>query len=117
MIARKSFLFDGENIWVKKSNADFDVSIGAWDGAEICEIVGLYILHIIVDVEKVFQSHEIGLFRDDGLAATTGNGHQIDKKRKDLIRIFKNEGLNITWEANIKKVCFLDLMFDLETNS
>ena len=59
----------------------------------------------------------MGLFRDDGLSIIEGNGHMIDKKRKDTIRIFKNENLKITWEVNITKVCFLDVLFDLQTET
>ena len=29
---------------VKKDNTNFDVTIGGYDGAEECELVGLYIL-------------------------------------------------------------------------
>ena len=31
----------------KESNKDFDVTMGSFDGAEVCELVGLYILHIL----------------------------------------------------------------------
>ena len=91
--------------------------MGAWDGAEVCELIGLYMLHKLVNVEKIFSKEEVGLFRDDGLSIIEGNGHMIDKKRKDTIRIFKNEKLKITWEVNITKVCFLDVLFDLQTET
>ena len=43
--ARKSLLYDNKNKpWVKKNTNDaFDVPMGAYDGVEICELVGLYI--------------------------------------------------------------------------
>ena len=37
---RKSLLFDGTNTWIKKQGGLFDVSIGAYDGAEVSELVG-----------------------------------------------------------------------------
>ena len=41
----KSFLFcDGEP-WVKTGNENFDVPQGSYYGAELCEFIGLYILH------------------------------------------------------------------------
>ena len=40
--ARKSLLFDKTNVWVKKDNTDFDVTMGSYDGADVCELVGLY---------------------------------------------------------------------------
>ena len=44
LIARKSLLFNKDEIWVKKDNSSFDVTMGSFDGAEIREIVGLYLL-------------------------------------------------------------------------
>ena len=45
--ACKSILFDQSTEWVKKNMANelFDVTIGSFDGAEICELVRLYLLH------------------------------------------------------------------------
>ena len=43
--ARKSILFSDGKIWTQKdSNSLFDVSMGSFDGAAICELVGLFIL-------------------------------------------------------------------------
>ena len=47
MHCRKSLLLNNLDIWTKKEgNKDFDVTIGSFDGTEICELVGLYILYI-----------------------------------------------------------------------
>ena len=48
MHARKSLLFDKGTPW-KKNDSDelFDVTMGSYDGAEICELVGLYTLRIL----------------------------------------------------------------------
>ena len=43
-LARKSLLFSKDKPWVKKDNSLFDVTMGSFGGAEICEIVGLYLL-------------------------------------------------------------------------
>ena len=44
--SRKSLLFTDQQAWVKKSgDPEFDVTMGSYDGAEICELVGLFILH------------------------------------------------------------------------
>ena len=45
--ARKSLLFDGSHTWIKKQGRLFDVSMGAYDGAEVCDLVDTYMLHII----------------------------------------------------------------------
>ena len=117
LTSRKSCLFDGQSLWVKKSNPDHDVTMGSWDGAEVAELIGLYILFRLTEVKKIFNKQDIGLFRDDGLAVIQGSGHVIDTKRKNAIKVFQEEGLKITCDVNIKKVCFLDVVFDLEANS
>ena len=48
MHSRKSLLFNNTDIWIKKNgDSDFNVTMGSFDGAELCELVGLYILHIL----------------------------------------------------------------------
>ena len=42
--ARKSLLFNKEKTWIKKEGGTFDVTMSASDGAEVCELVGTYIL-------------------------------------------------------------------------
>ena len=36
--ARKSLLFNKQQIWIKKESGLFDVTMGAYDGAEVCEL-------------------------------------------------------------------------------
>ena len=45
--SRKSLLFNKSDSWVKKGDKLFDVTMGAYDGAEICELVGCFILSSI----------------------------------------------------------------------
>ena len=43
---RKSLLFNNGKPWIKNNNSNlFDVTMGTYDGAEICELVGLFILN------------------------------------------------------------------------
>ena len=45
MHARKSLLFHKNEPWVKRDGVNlFDVTMGSYDGAEICELVGLVYL-------------------------------------------------------------------------
>ena len=84
--------------------------MGSYDGAEICELVGLFFLS---KLENRFGK-QTGLYRDDGLAAITAtSGRLADKARKDLIQIFADFGMKITAAANLKRVNFLDITFDL----
>ena len=57
-----ALLFDRDNVWVKKDNPGFDVTMGSYDGAELCELVGLYLLDLLA---KEFDKKYFG--RDDGL--------------------------------------------------
>ena len=40
--ARKSFLYFQNEPWVKSESEDFDVPMGSYDGAEVCELIGIY---------------------------------------------------------------------------
>ena len=44
--SRKTLLFHNKLPWEKKSgDPDFDVPMGCYDGAEICKLVGIFILN------------------------------------------------------------------------
>ena len=114
-LSRKSLLFDNNKTsWVKKGeNPSFDVTMGSYDGAEICELVGLYILK---KLSGRINSINIGLYRDDGLAVIrNANGPKMDKVRKEIIKVFQEEHLSITIESNLSATDFLDISFDLPT--
>ena len=114
MNARRSFLFHNSKLWIKKENSKFDVTMGAFDGAEVCELVGLYVLH---KLENVIDQPYIGPYRDDGLAVMDGSGPEIERLRKSVFKIFKTMGLKVAIESNIKSTNFLDILFDLQTNT
>ena len=82
--------------------------MGSYDGAKICELVGLYILSIL-------GIQNVSLYQDDGLVSLYKiSGPAFDKIRKDIIETFwENFGSKIT--INTKVVNFLDGTFDLCT--
>ena len=41
----------------------FDVAMGAYDGAEVCELVGTFLLE---KISEICSKSNIGLYRDDG---------------------------------------------------
>ncbi len=117
MHARKSLLFDSKGEpWVKSNTANaFDVTMGGYDGAEVCELVGLLALH---NMRVRTGIAEIGLYRDDGLAALNNHtGSEADRLRKSLIRLFADIGLKITIQANLKTVNYLDATLDLRSGT
>ena len=109
--ARKSLLFFKGNAWTKKNTDGFDITMGSYDGAESCELVGPYVLDKIKDL---IQTSHVGLYRDDGLAAVQGSGPQVEAKRKEICQMFQELGLKVTTEANLKETDFLDISFNLE---
>ena len=97
---------------MKKEGEQFDVSMGSYDGAELCELIGLYMLH---KLSQRFDKEDIGLYRDDGLAAFNFTGRKADKAMKDIHKIFKECGLRVTVDILLKRTDFLDVTLDLDT--
>ena len=113
--ARKSMLFGQGKEWMKKGTGLFDVTMGCFDGAEVCQLVGAFVL---ATLSKAVPSSDIGLYRDDGLGALRNTpGTEVDRIRKDVIRIFGELGLRITIQTNLKVADFLDATFNLNTES
>ena len=110
--SKSSLLFSNGKTWIKK-NGLFDVTMGSFDGAETCELVALYLLH---KLSTVIPPSQLGLYRDDGLGIIpNANGPKMEKLRKDIIKIFKKEGLKITCESNLTETDFLDVTFNIES--
>ena len=86
---RKSLLFHENEHWEKKKTEScFDMTMGSYDGAEICELVGIYIL---TRRATIIRKSDCGLYRDDDLVILRNvNGQQIDRTRKNIIKIFKD---------------------------
>ena len=80
--ARKSLLCNQKILWQKKNTNHFDAAMGAYDGAENCAIVGLFLSN---NLTNKFDKNSVGLYRDDGLAILKNvNGHRSDKIRKEF---------------------------------
>ena len=48
MQARRTLLFNDGEPWVKKTgNEEFHVPMECFDGAEICEVMGIFHLHLL----------------------------------------------------------------------
>ena len=113
MKSKKSFLYTGSTPWVKKGQDNFDVGMGAWDGAESCELVGLYILYHISRRVKGFDN---GLYRDDALGVVETTPRNAEKIRQSIITLMGELGFKITSKVNLKVVDFLDVTLDLEND-
>ena len=57
------------------------------------------------------------MYCDDGLAAFNATPQEVEKTKKCLCKIFRDNGLKITVEATLGKVNFLDVTLDLLKSS
>ena len=111
--SRKSLLFTADKDWVKKDTNLFDVTMGSFDGAEVCELVGIYALALL---PAKYKRSDIGLYRDDGLAVHKNtSGPESKRIKKDLTKRFANLGLRLTIDTNLKIANYLDLTLNLNT--
>ena len=58
--ARISLLFSNEKPWIKRERNLFDVTMRAYDGAEVCELVGIFMLNRI---SEKYNKNDAGLYR------------------------------------------------------
>ncbi len=87
--------------------------MGSFDGAEVYELVGLFILHYL---RTKFKNKNNGFYRDDGLAAFQYMGPRTAEKiKKQFLDCLQDLDLKITCEANLKIVNYLDVTFNLST--
>ena len=109
---KRTVVFSNGEPWEKKdANSGFDVTMGSFDGAETCELVVCYILAQL----QPKYGNAIGLYCDNGLGIFKETPRKIDCIKKDICKIFRQNNLRITVEANKKAVNFLDITLDLNT--
>ena len=109
---RKSLLYNNHEPWKKKdTDSCFDVTMGSYDGAEVFEQVGTYVLSLLANI---IDKNDSGLYRDDGLIFLRNvDGQKMDRVRKNVIKIFKEVGFKIKIQTHLKIVNFLDVTFNL----
>lgn len=70
----------------------FDVLQGSFDGAEVSELMGLYLL---CKINNIVHMSDHGLYTDDGLMVVANKRKVNAKIRKELQKLFKNLSLII----------------------
>lgn len=115
MTSRQNFLFFEGLTWTKKENPQFDITMGSFDGAEVCELVGLFLLDQLTGTGLGIQKHQVGLCRDDGLMIIRGSKRELDSLQKQVERLFSQHSLKITTETGMKSTDFLDVTLHLGT--
>ena len=74
---------------MKEGSKDFNVRMNSFEGAEISELVRLYILYIL---STKYGRNLNGIYRDDGLASFKNvSGPQSDRIRKLFVNILRKE--------------------------
>ena len=110
--AKNSILIHKHLHWKKKGNTTFDVTMGSYDSAETCERVGSFLLSQLQDLNA-----NVGIYRDDRLAIINATPRETENIKKEICRIFNNNGLRITIEANKQIINFLGVTFNLNRST
>ena len=80
-------MFSNEKPWMKREGKLFDITIGAYDNAKFCELVGTLVLNKII--EK-YNKNDIGLYRDHGLTVFKYiGGPELEHVKKNFQSLFK----------------------------
>ena len=96
---------------MKKQSGLFDITMGAYDGAEVCELVGTYMLFLI---SEKYNKKYFGLYRDDGLGMAKNKSEpETEKIKKNITKIFKENKSDIAIQRNMKIVNYLDVLLNL----
>ena len=92
--------------------------MGSFDGAEVCELVGLFVLNDIISAKIGLSRSNVGIYRDDGLAVTDARDRAGQKMVEKLHQIFHRHELKLSkCMHGMKSVDFLYLTFHLETKT
>ena len=113
--ARKSLLCHNNEPWVKRGESNFDVTMGADDGAEVCELIGIFMLSLL---SKHINKNHIRLYRDDGLDILKNTSSpEVEKLKKKFQKLFKEKDLDIIVQCNLKITNYLDITLNLNDGS
>ena len=108
-------LFNNQQTWIKRDSELFDITMGAYDGAVVCELVGNYLLY---ELSKLYEKKNIALYKDDGVAVFKNkSGPESEKIRKSIQVKFRENELKITIQCNLRIVDHLDVTFNLTDSS
>ena len=89
--------------------------MGCYDDVEVCETVGSYILNLL---SNILDKDLAGWYRNDDLAIVRNlSNPEIERRRKAIIKLFKECGLSITIRSNFTIVNFLDVEMSLDTGT
>ena len=86
--------------------------MGSYDRAEICELVGLFLLH---KLSTIIPKDLAGLYKNGLAILQNSSGPNTDRIKKRIIKLFQKHNLKIKIEVNIIQTDFLDVTLNLKT--
>ena len=94
----------------KKDSSFFDETMSAFDGADVCELVGPFFLYRLT---QKYNKNTISLYHDDDLANLISiKDPKSEKALKDFQKLFKENALDIVIQCNLKTVNYLNVTFN-----
>lgn len=77
--SRKSLLYLSKDPLITKLDEEFHVTVGSFDGAEVCKMIELFVLD---KLSSEFDLRSMGVYRDESLSIFHNkNDHQNDQIR------------------------------------
>ena len=109
--ASKSVLFYKGSTWLKKGKSGlFDITMGSYHAAKVCELVALIILSKLA---QLLGHDNVGLYRDDALAIIKNSaGKDVSNACRRIKSTFNKIGLEITTEPNLRATNFVHVTLD-----
>lgn len=105
-----SYIVEKLSYSIMGDNGNFDVLIGSFDGAEVCELAELYLLNQMTSGKNpIFNPAQVGLYHNDCLAVISGSVGVIED------HVFREEGLEIVAAPSTITTDFLDVEVNLST--
>ena len=90
-----------------------DITMGGLDGAEKCDLVRLFLPSLLNELKDI----KVGLYRGNGAALTKLKPNEAERLKNKIFKVVKPQELDITIQANLESILFLDVKVDLKTGT
>ena len=91
------------------------LTMAAYDGAEVCELIGIFVLSLL---SKHINKNHIGLYRDDGLAILKNTcGPEAEKLKTKFQKLFKEKDLDSIVQCNLKITNYFNVTLNVKNSS
>ena len=112
---RNPFCITATNRDLKKGESNFDITVRTYDGAEVCELIGIFMFSLL---SKHINKNHIELYRNDGLAILKNNSRtEAEKFKKKFQKLFKEKHIDIIVQYNFKITNFFNITLKLNDGS